>query len=103
MQYHQANAAVSRARLAAVSRPFEDCISYSLAARDHAYCQLDLPLDISTDRSSEFGVAQYQPTSNESDRRLMLRLGLGFGAAYFVFLLAWVWATRVRSGRPPDR
>ena len=32
----------------------------------------------------------------------MLKIGLGLGAAYLVFLAAWIWATRLRSG-PPDR
>jgi hypothetical protein len=60
-------------------------------------------MDIFTERSVEISTAQYQPSADESDRPLMLRLGLGLGAAYLVFLVAWVWATRVRSGRPPDR
>jgi hypothetical protein len=60
-------------------------------------------MDISMERSAEIGTAQYQRSADESDRRLMLRLGLGLGAAYLVFLVAWVWATRVRSGRPPNR
>lgn len=30
----------------------------------------------------------------------MLQIGLGLGLAYVVFLVWWVWATRLRS-RPP--
>jgi len=41
--------------------------------------------------------SQYQEDSDQQNRRLMLRLGLGFGAAYVVFLIGWFWATRLRS------
>jgi hypothetical protein len=30
----------------------------------------------------------------------MLRVGLGLGVVYIVFLAGWIWGTRLRS-RPP--
>jgi hypothetical protein len=52
------------------------------------------------DRSLQIAAPQYQPAAAGTDRRLMLRVGLGLGAVYLVFLGGWIWATRFRS-RPP--
>jgi hypothetical protein len=52
------------------------------------------------DQSLEIAVPRYQPAAAGGDRRLMLRVGLGLGAVYLVFLGGWIWATRFRS-RPP--
>jgi hypothetical protein len=101
-QYQERRAAVSPTGLVAVSRPFSHKIGRGLASQAAVDFEPDRPMDISTERSLEISTAQYQPSADESDRRLMLRLGLGLGAAYLVFLVAWVWATRVR-GRPPGR
>jgi hypothetical protein len=49
---------------------------------------------------AEIGSEQYQAGSDNPRRRVLLLSGLGLGAAYVVFLLAWIWATRLRS-RPP--
>ena len=51
----------------------------------------------SLDPVTQMAASQYQEDSGQQNRRLMLRLGLGFGAAYVVFLIGWFWATRLRS------
>lgn len=49
----------------------------------------------------QIAAGQYQaPESEREDQRLMLRIALGLGLAYVVFLACWIWATRLRS-RPP--
>ena len=41
---------------------------------------------------------QYHPTDSQRDeRKLMIRIALGLGVAYAIFLVSWVWATRLRS------
>lgn len=52
------------------------------------------------DRYPRNEAAQYLLSESQSERRLMIRIALGLGVAYVVFLACWVWATRVRS-RPP--
>jgi hypothetical protein len=45
--------------------------------------------------------AQYQPPESPAgERRTMLRIGLGLGLVYVVFLGGWIWGTRLRSRSP---
>jgi len=53
-------------------------------------------LERSVDQVRQIAAPQYQGDSGQQNRRVMLGLGLGFGAAYLVFLVAWFWATRLR-------
>jgi hypothetical protein len=54
------------------------------------------------DRSVQIAAAQYQPPESRADERsTMLRIGLGLGLVYMVFLACWIWATRLRSRQPP--
>jgi hypothetical protein len=48
----------------------------------------------------ETAAGQYQQAADEPERRLMLLVGLALAAAYVVFVIGWIWATRLRS-RPP--
>jgi hypothetical protein len=45
----------------------------------------------------EIAVGQYQEDPDEPKRRLMAVIGVAFGAAYVIFVAAWIWATRFRS------
>jgi hypothetical protein len=37
-----------------------------------------------------------RPNERIADAKLLLRLGIGLGLAYVVFLVAWFWTTRDR-------
>jgi hypothetical protein len=47
----------------------------------------------------EIAAGQYQQDPDEPKRRLMALIGVAFGAAYVIFVAAWIWATRFRSRR----
>jgi hypothetical protein len=91
---------VSAGRFAAVSRHIEGSIGDPATPQGKALYQLDTALHSPLILSVEIAGAQYQRASVASDRRLMLRVGLGLGAVYLVFVGAWIWATRFRSRRP---
>jgi hypothetical protein len=96
-QYHHHRIPVSDVRIATVSRPISLDIATSPQANEGLYFRLDRPLESSLDSSLETAAGQYQQDPDEPKRRLMLVVGLGLGAAYAVFVIGWVWATRFRS------
>jgi uncharacterized membrane protein YdfJ with MMPL/SSD domain len=99
-QYHRFGTAVSNQPAPAVSRPFLLNIVGSLRANRGRYFQLDHRLESSLGLPVEIAAGQYQQGSDESKRRVMLLVGLALAAAYAVFVIGWIWATRLRS-RPP--
>jgi hypothetical protein len=100
-QYQNSQMAVSRSAFATVSvpksgamiAPFSSQNVLDIRPKSAGKARLDL------DRRTE--AVQYQtPESQHADRRLMLRIALGLGLAYVVFMVCWIWATRLRSRRP---
>jgi hypothetical protein len=97
-QYHHRGIPVSDVQMQAVSRPIlPDIVAYSQANED-LHFQLDRPSEPALDLALESAAGQYQQDPDEPRRRLMLVVGLALGAAYIVFVVGWVWATRFRSG-----
>jgi hypothetical protein len=81
----------------AVSRPIGGGITESFLASGSVDFQPYRGVELSSDLSSQIEDLQYQRDSGEPERRLMLLIGLGLGAAYLVFLAVWIWATRFRQ------
>lgn len=84
-QYHIGEPPVSPAVFQAVSARESSLIS----AR---YLQSDPAPEGASDRRDQENQSQYH-------RDLKLRIALGLGAVYVVFLAGWLWATRVRPRR----
>jgi len=100
-QYHGATNAVSRTGFAPVSRRNYRDISLSFTPKIALYLKQISSPELRLDRRLEISATQYQGTeSRPEERRLMLRVGLGLGVVYIVFLAGWIWGTRLRS-RPP--
>jgi len=99
-QYHGLKSVVSGEAVQAVSRPIPVNIVGSLRANRHGYFQLDHRSELSLGLTVEIAAGQYQQAADEPERRLMLLVGLALAAAYVVFVIGWIWATRLRS-RPP--
>jgi hypothetical protein len=99
-QYHVGAGVVSPRQFAVIPRRIEGYIALPPAPGPTLFHQLDTALNSVPILPAEVAGAQYQRVSDASDRRLLLRVGLGLGAAYLVFLGAWIWATRLRSRRP---
>jgi hypothetical protein len=58
-------------------------------------------LEVRLDLHGQMQAPQYQASESQpDDRGLMVRIALGLGLAYVVFLGLWIWATRLRSRRP---
>jgi hypothetical protein len=96
-QYHHRGIPVSDVGIAAVSRPISLDIAGSSQANEGLHFRLDRRSQSSLDLRLETAAGQYQQDPDEPKRRLMLVVGLGLGAAYAVFVIGWVWATRFRS------
>src|SRR5215216_1116169 len=96
-QYHDSGIAVSDRSSQAVSRPISLDIVGPLAVKRSRYFQLDRGLKPSLGLTVEMSAAQYQQDADEPKRRLMLLVGVAFAAAYVVFVIGWIWATRLRS------
>jgi hypothetical protein len=99
-QYHDGETLVSPHEVAVIPRRITAEIGPQSAVRPPRYLLVDRSLEPSADQSLKIAAPQYQPAAAQGDRRLMLRVGLGLGAVYLVFLGGWIWATRFRS-RPP--
>jgi hypothetical protein len=99
-QYHYGGGAVSRRLPLAVSRSISAPIGNSAPRLDGDDYQLYTTVDSPVGLGVQIAASQYQRDSDQPKRRLMLLVGLGLGAAYVLFLAAWIWATRLRS-RPP--
>jgi hypothetical protein len=82
---------------ALVSRDISTQIATQFEERGTVDFQLDRARKPSVDRVVQIAAPQYQQDPDEPKRRLMLRLGLAFAGAYLVFLIGWIWATRLRS------
>jgi hypothetical protein len=101
VQYQRGEDAVSRPRFQPVSRRNYAAIPGHFFNGNALYFEHIRPTELRLDPSVEIRAAQYQGTEPRADeRRLMLRIGLGLGAVYIVFLTGWIWGTRLRS-RPP--
>jgi hypothetical protein len=99
-QYHGGQDAVSPQRSPVVSRWIDGPTGLATRAGREANSRLYRPVEPSVDRLTQIALAQYQSDPDEPKRRVMILVGLGLGAAYLVFVAAWIWATRLRS-RPP--
>ena len=99
-EYHECSNAVSLFGISAVSRPIDAQMTTVFSSEGSRGLRRYRRADLSLGSSAQIEAAQYQQDSRESQRSLMIRIGLGLAAAYVVFLAAWIWATRVRS-RPP--
>ena len=53
--------------------------------------RLDPPKELLPDRLVEIAAGQYQEDPDEPKRRLMAVIGVAFGAAYVIFVAAWIW------------
>jgi hypothetical protein len=99
-QYHDGRDAVSPHGSLVVSRRIDDQTDLFIRAGHEANSRVYRPVESSVDRLGQIALAQYQDDPDEPKRHLMVVVGLGLGAAYLVFVAAWIWATRLRS-RPP--
>lgn len=99
-QYQDHEGAVSPTRVTAVSRSIAAGISESFSFNGSVDLQPYRAVEPSLDLLAQVERPQYQRSSDEPERRLMVRVGLALGAAYLLFLAVWIWATRLRS-RPP--
>ena len=66
----------------------------AMSAPISRYNRLQIPQQI---RRSDDAVTHEPRAISSGDARLLLRLGLGLGIAYIVFLAAWFWRTRNRT------
>jgi hypothetical protein len=96
-QYQEQGRPVSDHLSPAVSRRITDQIYGSSKPYRSRDFRLDRRSERSADRVVEIAAEQYQGDPDESKRRVMAVIGVGFAAAYVVFVAAWIWATRYRS------
>jgi hypothetical protein len=96
-QYQGQRTPVSDGVDPAVSRRITLQINGSSGLRESGDFQLDPLAERMPDRQLQIAAGQYQQDSDEPKRRLMLVIGVAFGAAYAVFVAGWIWATRFRS------
>lgn len=100
-QYQISQMAVSRTAFAAVSVQENGAISAPFSQGNVLYPRRNSALEVRLDLHGQMQAAQYQASESQlDDRGLMVRIALGLGLAYVVFLGCWIWATRLRSRRP---
>ncbi len=99
-QYQTRQMAVSPSRFAAVSVLIDDQNDAPMSPDNVLEIRQNGAEKMQLNLYAQVGAAQYQPSKSESDDRwLMIRIALGLGLAYLVFLGCWIWATRLRSRR----
>ena len=100
-QYQIGQMAVSPAAFGAVSVVRNGRTSAPFLSENSLDIRRKSDVEVRPDLLGQTAAAQYQPPEpQDDDRRLMLRIALGLGVAYVVFVACWLWATRLRS-RPP--
>jgi hypothetical protein len=99
-QYQTRQMAVSSSRFAAVSVLSGDQNDAPISSDNVLEIRQNSAEKKQLNLYAHVGAAQHQtPKSESDDRRLMVRIALGLGLGYVVFLGCWIWAPRLRSRR----
>lgn len=97
-QYQIGQKAVSSAGFGAVSGQINGGTSAAFLSSKSLDIRQKSDGEVRLDLLGQTAAGQYQTSEpQDDDRRLMLRIALGLGVAYVVFVACWLWATRLRS------
>lgn len=101
VQYQIRQMAVSPTVFTAVSVPGNGATIAPFSPRNVLDLRRKSAIEVRVDLHGQMQTAQYQASESQpDDRGLMVRIALGLGLAYVVFLGCWIWTTRLRSRRP---